>query len=111
MKIALKILKLAVPPALIVFLIYALKGGTDIIAGLLVFFPLIYAIMGVLCTEPLRELLPCVVLMSLALLIPISISFNMGSCIEWALIYCALAFVCFFVKVAIQRAIRKRKSN
>lgn len=107
MKIALKIAKFVAPSALIVFITYALRGGNDIIGALLVFFPLIYIIMGLLCSTFFSELIPCIVLMSCALLIPINISFNMGTCIEWALIYCAIALICFFLKKKIQN--RKRK--
>ena len=86
------------PAALVLLLVFLLRGGTDILGGLLIFFPLIALLMGLLCRDFLRELLPAMLLASAALITPVVLFFNMGTCAEYAAVYCGISMLVFFVK-------------
>ena len=107
MKILFRALKILVPPALVLSLIFILRGGVDILAGLFIFFPIIYILMGILCSDWKFELVPFNILTACAFLIPVNICFNMGTCIEYALGYTLLSVISFLIKRKIQR--RKQK--
>ena len=85
-------------------LIYLMQGGKDILAGLFLLFPLMYIVMGIICTDLKKELLIVLILLSAAFLIPVNLLFHMGSCIDLALIYNALSIISYLIK-------RKIKSN
>ena len=87
---------------MILAIIFLLRGGIDIIAGLFIFFPIIYIVSGALCSDAF-ELLSFNVLSACAFLIPVNVCFNMGTCIGYALVYIALSIVSFIIKRRIKR--------
>lgn len=91
-----------VPAALVLALVFFLRGGTDILGGLFIFFPLIAILIGALSRDLIRELLPAVLLASAALITPVVLFFNMGTCAEYALIYTALSLLSFYIKKRIK---------
>ena len=89
--------------------IYILRWGTDIVAGLLVFFPLIYLLTAIIHKTLIWELLTALALLSASFLLPVNICFNMGTCIPYALVYIALALAAFGIKELI--IIKKHKKE
>lgn len=106
-KILFKTLKIIIPPILVLSLIFVLRGGVDIIAGLFIFFPIIYISMGILSSDWKSELVPFAILTSCAFLIPVNVCFNMGTCIGYALAYIALSVIAYIIK----RNIKSRRKK
>ena len=102
-------IKILLPGLLVLWLIFALRGGVDILAGLFIFFPVLYILFGVACSKPV-ELLIGILLTDLAFLIPINLCYNMGSCIELLLIYVIFGCVSYFIKYFIKK-IAKRNNK
>ncbi len=102
-----RILKITIPGLLMVLLIYLMRGGKDIIAGLFIFFPIIYIVMGIIYSNFWKELVIGVFLTSIAFLVPINLCFHMGTCIDMALTYIVLSCVTYFIK----KCIKRRKNN
>ena len=100
--------KIVVPSLAILWIIFALRGGVDILAGLFIFFPVLHILMGVVDKSLPFELFPSMVLANLAFLLPINLLFNMTDCIEFAVVYDLLTLLSFLVKKKIQRAIDKK---
>ena len=108
MKKLLSMVKIVVPSLAILWIIFALRGGVDILAGLFIFFPVLHILMGVVDKSLPFELFPSMVLANLAFLLPINLLFNMTDCIEFAVVYDLLTLLSFLVKKKIQRAIDKK---
>ncbi len=108
MKILFKVLKIVIPPTLVLSLIFILRGGVDIIAGLFIFFPIIYILMGILSSDWKSELVPFAILTTCAFLIPVNVCFNMGTCIEYALIYIALSVITYLIKTKVKSNKKKQ---
>ena len=100
-------LKIIIPSVLMLVLIYLMRGGKDILAGLFIVFPLMYIAMGIVCSSFLKELLISLLLTSVAFIVPINLWFNMGSGIDLVLIYIALACVSFLIKKLIMKKTKK----
>lgn len=83
-------------------LIYLMRGGKDILAGLFLLFPLMYIVMGIICTDLKKELLIVLILLSAAFLIPVNLLFHMGNCIDLTLIYNALSIITYLIKKKIK---------
>ena len=98
MKRFLQIFKIVVPSLLILGLIYHLRYGMDLLAGLLIYFPILHIVMGIACKGFRAELIPAVLLANLAFLLPINLFFNMTSCIGYAVAYDLLSLVSFWIK-------------
>ena len=108
MKKLLSMVKIVVPSLAILWIIFALRGGVDILAGLFIFFPILHILMGVVDKSLPFELFPSMVLANLAFLLPINLLFNMTDCIAFAVVYDLLTLLSFGVKKKIQRAIDKK---
>ena len=93
-----KIFKIVSPSILMFILVYLMRGGKDILEGLFFFFPIIYILLGIFYSSAKTEWVLSVILISLAFIIPINIYYNMGSCIEWVLIYIVLSVIGYFLK-------------
>ncbi len=93
-----RILKTIIPSILMVILIYFMRNGKDILEGLYIIFPIMYIILGLICSDFKKELLISMILTSLAFIIPINLWFNMGTCIDCVLIYNILSLIIFFIK-------------
>lgn len=66
-----------------------------------------YIIIGIICTDPVRELCACLVLTSLAFLIPVRLFFNMGSCYGLVMIYIGLACISSLISGLIRAKLKK----
>ena len=108
MKFLFKALKITIPPILVLSLIFILRGGVDILAGLLVFFPIIYILTGIICADWKTELIPFILLADCAFLIPVNLCFNMGACIEYAIAYTALSVISYLIKQKIKTSNKKQ---
>lgn len=102
-------LNIIMPSIIMIALIYCLRGGKDILEGLLLYFPLMYVITGAISANFLKELLPSIFLTTLSFLVPINLWFNMGDCIVWALIFIALACGSYFIKNLIVKRLKNKK--
>jgi hypothetical protein len=98
-----KILKVAVPSILVLILMFTLRGGKNILDGIYIIFPIIYVVIGLVCKHLLSELLPALLATSLALLIPANVLYNMGTCIDLAAIYIALALAAYGIKKLVKK--------
>lgn len=102
-----RIFKVITPSIAMLALVYIMRDGKDILNGLFFIFPVLYIALGIICSSFVWELFICVFLTSLALIIPINLFFNMGTCIEWALFYIALGSASYFVKCLVKKAVKK----
>lgn len=103
-----KVIMTVLPCLLILLLTFLMRDGKDILWGIYIIFPVIYILIGFVHTKLKWELVICLLLTSLSFLIPVNLLFNMGTCIELAVIYNALAAICFIVKNTVKKAIQKR---
>ena len=83
-------------------LIYLWRDGKDILNGLFVAFPIMYILLGLISNDK-KELLMCLIALSITFLIPINLWFHMGTCFVYAIIYCALSYVSYLIKKKIKK--------
>ena len=100
--------KILLPAACMPMLIYLLRDGKYILGGIYLIFPLLYIAMGILCADLLKELLPCVLLTSVAFAIPFQLLFHMGSGIGEICIYFTLCCIAYFAKKLLLNSIAKK---
>ena len=82
-----RIIKIIVPSILMLLLIYLWRDGKDILNGIYIIFPLIYIILGLICSNFKNELLISLIILSISFLVPINLWFNMGTCIGLVIFY------------------------
>ena len=92
-----RIFKIIVPSILMLLLIYLWRDGKDILNGIYIIFPLIYIVLGFICSNFKRELLISLILLSISFLIPINLCFHMGSCIDLVIFYNILSSVSYLI--------------
>lgn len=92
-----KILKIIIPSILMLLLIYLWRDGKDILNGIYIVFPLMFIILGLICSK--IELLISLILLSTSFIIPINLMFNMGNCIDLMIIYNLLSATSFLIKI------------
>ena len=93
-----KNLKIIIPSMLMLLLIYIWRDGKDILNGLYIAFPLMYIILGIICSNIKKEILLSLVLLSITFLIPINLWFYMGTCIDLVIIYNILSIFSYLIK-------------
>lgn len=98
-----KIIKIISPSVLMLLLIILWRDGKDILNGLYVAFPIMYIILGIVCSDLKKELLISLILLSLTFLIPINLWFHMGGCIDLVIIYNALSVISYLIKSKIKK--------
>ena len=98
-----KIIKIVIPSVLMLLLIILWRDGKDILNGLYVAFPIMYIILGIVCSDLKKELLISLILLSITFLIPINLWFHMGSCIDLVIIYNALSVISYLIKSKIKK--------
>lgn len=97
-----KLIKIILPSILMLLLIYLWRDGKDILNGLFIAFPLMYILLGLICTDVKKELLISLILLSITFLIPINLWFHMGNCIEYVIIYNILSYTSYLIKMKIK---------
>ena len=97
-----RILKIIIPSILMLVLMYLWKDGKDILNGIYIIFPLMYILLGLICSDFKIELLISLILLSLSFLISINLLFNMGNCIDLMIIYNLLSFISYLIKKKIK---------
>lgn len=98
-----KIIKTIIPSLLMLLLIYLWRDGKDILNGLFIAFPLMYIVLGLICSDFKKELLISLILLSISFLLPINLMFNMGTCIGWVVIYNGLSVISYLIKRKIKK--------
>ena len=98
-----KIIKIISPSVLMLLLIILWRDGKDILNGLYVAFPIMYIILGIVCSDLKKELLISLILLSLTFLIPINLWFHMGTCIDLVIIYNTLSVISYLIKGKIKK--------
>ena len=98
-----KIIKIISPSVLMLLLIILWRDGKDILNGLYVAFPIMYIILGIVCSDLKKELLISLILLSITFLIPINLWFHMGICIDLVIIYNALSVISYLIKSKIKK--------
>lgn len=106
-----KILLTVLPSVFIALLTYLKRDGKDILSGIYIIFPILYILIGSIHTKLKWALIICLSLTTLAFLIPVNLLFNMGSCIDLAVIYNALAVICFTVKKPVIKKAKQHSSS
>jgi len=101
-----RIFKVIVPSLLMLLLIYIWRDGKDILNGLFVVFPLMYILLGLICNCK-KELIICLIFLSISFLIPINLWFRMGTCIMYVIIWALLSFVSYLIKYKIKVKFKK----
>ena len=92
-----KFIKIIIPCIIMFSLIYLWRNGKDILNGLFVAFPIMYLLLGLISKDK-KELLICLVSLSITFLIPINLWFHMGFCINYVIIYCILSYISYLIK-------------
>jgi len=90
--------KIILPSILMIFLIFLWQDGKDILNGIYFAFPLIYILLGLICTDFQKELLISLILLSISFLVLINLMFNMGNCLDLVIIYILLSFIFYWLK-------------
>ena len=98
-----KIIKIISPSVLMLLLIILWRDGKDILNGLYVAFPIMYIILGIVCSDLKKELLISLIFLSITFLIPINLWFHMGSCIDLVIIYNTLSVISYLIKSKIKK--------
>ena len=93
-----KILKIIIPSILMLLLIYLWRSGKDILTGIYIVFPIMYVLVGIICSKSKIELVSSLILLSISFLIPINLMFNMGTCMDLVIIYTILSCISYFIK-------------
>jgi len=101
-----KIIKIIILCIVMFSLIYLWRDGKDILNGLFVAFPIMYILLG-LISKNKKELLICLVSLSITFLIPINLWFHMGFCIDYVILYCILGYISYLIKNKITRKLYK----
>ncbi len=111
MKSILRIARTALPSVLMLVAILLTKQYIfDIAASVLLVFPLVYILNGILCTRFRTDWVIGVLLVSLLFLILTHLLFNIGGSVPMTLIYTALSAAAFGIKhLLLLRAIKKAK--
>ena len=102
-----RIIKIIVPSVLMLLLIYLWRDGKDILNGIYIIFPLMYVLLGLICSNFEKELLFSLILLSISFLIPINLCFNMGNCIDLIIIYNVLSAISYLIKKKIKNKVSK----
>ena len=97
-----KIIKIVISCLIMFMLIYLWRDGKDILNGLFVAFPIMYLLLGLISKDK-KDLLICLISLSITFLIPINLCFNMGFCIDYVIIYCILSYISYLIKNRCQR--------
>ena len=111
MKKLLSILGIVLPAVALVILAFTLQGGKRILDGIYIIFPLIYLLQGALLSKTKLKLCLGMLISDAALLISLNLWYNMGSCIDLALIYTVLGLLAYIVKRIIKKSISKKKNR
>ena len=98
-----RILNTLCPAVLTVLLIYLMRGGKDILLGLYFVFPAMYVLIGLIHSKQKADFFLCLLFTSMAFLIPVNAWFHMGTCIDLAVIYIALACISWWTKKKIAK--------
>ena len=98
-----KIIKIISPSVLMLLLIILWRDGKDILNGFYVAFPIMYIILGIVCSDLKKELLISLILLSITFLIPINLWFHMGTCIDLVIIYNTLSVISYLIKSKIKK--------
>ena len=98
-----KVLKIFCPALLTAVLVYAMRGGKEILEGLYFVFPALYLFIGIIPFKSKADFFLCLFLTTTAFLIPVNIWFNMGNCIDLSVIYIALACISWWTKKKIAK--------
>lgn len=96
------ILKTIIPSILMLLLIYLWRSGKDILTGIYIVFPIMYVLVGIICSKSKIELVSSLILLSISFLIPINLMFNMGTCMDLVIIYTILSCISYFIKIKIK---------
>ena len=101
-----RIIKIIIPCIVMFSLIYLWREGKDILNGLFVAFPIMYMLLGLINNNK-KELLICLIALSITFLIPINLWFHMGICIDYVIIYCVLSYISYLIKNKIIKKLQK----
>ena len=93
-----RIIKIIIPSVVMGLLIYLWREGKDILNGIYIIFPLIYIILGLICSNFKRELLINLIILSISFLVPINLWFHMGTCFDLVIFYNILSCVSYLIK-------------
>ncbi|NHC42743.1 hypothetical protein G6549_22755 [Bacillus sp. MM2020_1] len=74
-----------------------------ILLGIYLLFPIIFIIQGIICPNSKQYMIIGFLLSSFAVILPISVGYNMGSMITTVIIYLLLGIVSFFLSNKIKK--------
>jgi hypothetical protein len=97
------LLKLMLPAIIIGVLLFALRGGKNVLEGIYIIFPLIFIFQGIFCSDKIWLVCASALLSEAVLLIFINVLYHMGSCIDLAIIYAFLCAAAYFIKSLVLR--------
>ena len=92
------VIKLILPALLVLAFMYLLRGGKNILEGIYIIFPIIFVLQGVFCSDRLVLLCMGALLSEAVFLIFVNILYEMGSCIDLAIIYAVICAAAYLIK-------------
>ena len=93
-----KILSIILPSVIILAIAWIGVANKYILVGLYLLFPIIFIIQGIMYSSLSKELIIGLILSSLGFIVPINLLYNMGSCIEFLVIYNILGIISNIIK-------------
>ena len=110
MKKVIKFIVVLLPAITLMLLAFMLQGGKNILEGIYIIFPLIYVLQGILIKSKLKLTLG-ILLSDIAFLISVNLWYNMGDCIDLAIIYTAMGIAAYIIKRIIKRYSKNKKNR
>lgn len=101
-KIIISILKIIIPSCIVFAATYLLQGGKDILNAIFFIFPLIFILIGIVCSKIKFELILSLTITSFSFIIPIEIFYNMAGNFQTLIIYNILAIISYFIKIKVK---------
>ena len=111
MKKLLSFVKIVFPAIVLIVLAFSLQGGKRILDGIYIIFPLIYAFQGVFLSKSKFKFVLGILLSDVALLVSLNLWYNMGNCVDLAVVYTVLGLLAYIIKCIIKKIFSKKKNR
>lgn len=99
--------KLVLPALFIGILLFALREGKNVLEGIYFIFPTVFILQGIFCSDNPLLLCASTLLSEAVFLIFINLLYNMGSCIDLAVLHILLCSVAYLIKSLV---LKKKKA-
>ncbi|MGL5415053.1 MAG: hypothetical protein ACRDAU_05290 [Clostridium sp.] len=86
-------------PGIIIFIITVLsRADKYILVGLFLVFPIIFIMQGLMYSDLKKDIIQGFIISSIGFIVPVNLLYNMGSCVEFLIIYNVLGIISYCIK-------------